>query len=98
MQRDQDVIASSAKSSDPLLRVALAGVAHQLRAFGGSGDERTERVERKRRDAIPALQRDQPRPGNADVEAIVRFATRDIGGGVSPPPPPHPSPLPGGGS
>src|SRR5258708_17648906 len=86
MQRHQDMIASSAKSADPVPRVALAGVAHQFRAFGGAGDERTERVERERRDAIPDLQRDQSGPGNADVEAIVGLAARDIGGGVSPPP------------
>src|SRR5438105_1628599 len=85
MQRYQDMIASSAKSADPVLRVALAGVADQFRAFGGAGDERTERVERERRDAIPDLQGDQPGPGNADVEAIVGLATRYIGRVVSRP-------------
>src|SRR6267154_5715143 len=85
MQRYQHMIASSAKSADPVPRVALAGVAHQFRAFGGAGDERTEQVERERRDAIPDLQRDQSGPGNADVEAIVGLAARDIGGVVSRP-------------
>src|SRR5258707_15132927 len=85
MQRYQHMIGSCPKSADPVLRIALAGVAHQFRAFGGAGDERTERVERERRDATPDLQRDQSGPGNADVEAIVGLAARDIGGVVSRP-------------
>src|SRR5467141_77157 len=83
MQRHQDMISSGTKSADPALGVALAGIADQFRAFGGAGDERTERVERERRNAIPDLQRDQSRPGNADVEAIVGFALRDIRGVVA---------------
>src|SRR5436190_2754270 len=82
MQRDQDMIASGAKSTDPVLRGTLAGVANQFRTFSRAGDERAERVERERRNAIPDLQRDQSGPGNADVEAIVGLAARDIGGVV----------------
>src|SRR5258707_3860419 len=94
MQRHQDMIASGTKSADPVLRVALAGVAHQVRAFGGAGDERAGGVERERRDTISDLQRDQPGPGDADIEAIVGVAFWDIGGVATPPPPGYATPCP----
>ena len=80
MQRHQDVIASVSESADPVLRVALAGIADQFRPFGGAVDERAERLERERRNAIPDLQRNHSRPGDAEVQAIVGLATRSIGG------------------
>src|SRR5712671_4616519 len=45
MQRQEDVIASLAESTDPVLWVALAGIAYQLCPFGGAGDERAKGFE-----------------------------------------------------
>jgi hypothetical protein len=45
VQRDQHMIAAGSKAADPVLRVALAGIAHQFRAFGGALDEGVERLE-----------------------------------------------------
>ena len=83
MQRNQDVIAACPESTNPVLRVALAGVAYQLRAFGGSSDERAERLERELRDAAFYLQGDQPGPCDANVQAVIRLPTRRVGGVVS---------------
>ncbi len=83
MQRNQDVVTSLSESADPVLWPAVAGIAHQFRAFGGTGDKRAERLERERRDAILDFQRKQPGPRNAEVQAIVGFAARDIGGIIS---------------
>src|SRR5882757_6548921 len=83
VQRDQDVIAAGSKAADPVLRAALAGIAHQFRSLGGALDESAERLERKRRETIPDLQRQHSWPGNADVEAIVGLAARGVAGIVA---------------
>ena len=53
MQRHQDVVAPLAEAADPVLRCARSGVAHECRAFGRSGDECAERLERERGNADP---------------------------------------------
>src|SRR5216684_7169435 len=63
VQRNQDVVASISETADPALRITLAGIAHQFRAFGGADDKRSERPERKRGDAILDFQSKQPGPG-----------------------------------
>src|SRR5713226_3247529 len=45
VQRNQDVVASLSETTDPVLRVTLAGIAYQFRAFGRAADERTEGFE-----------------------------------------------------
>src|SRR5712664_1251208 len=83
VQRQEDLVASLSESTDPVLRVALAGIADQFRAFGGTGDERAERFERERRDALLDFQRDQPGPCDAKVQAIVWPAARSVSGIVA---------------
>src|SRR6266566_8668925 len=45
VQRQEDMVVSLAESTDPVLRVALTGIAYQLCPFGGAADERTKRFE-----------------------------------------------------
>jgi hypothetical protein len=63
MQRHQSMVFPLAKAAYPVERRARSGIAHQFGAFGGSGDERTERLEGEGWNAIFDLQRDQPLPG-----------------------------------
>src|SRR5260370_27961338 len=45
VQRQEDVVASLSETTNPVLRVAIAGIAYQLCAFGGAANERTEGFE-----------------------------------------------------
>src|SRR6266581_3904526 len=83
VQRQEDMVASLSESTNPVLRVPLAGIAYQLCTFGGAADERAERFERKPRDALLDFQRDQPWPCDAQVQAIIRLAARGVGGIIS---------------
>ncbi|WP_154070855.1 hypothetical protein [Bradyrhizobium lablabi] len=83
MQRHENVVASLAESADPVLRVVLAGIANQFRAFGGAGDECAKRFEREARDALLDFQRGQPWPCDAEVQAIVGLAAWCVSGIVA---------------
>ena len=78
MQRQHDVIASRPETADPVLRPILSGVADPFRPRGGPGDERVERLEGEVGNVILDLQRQQSRPGDAQVQAIVGLAARRL--------------------
>src|SRR5262249_16872417 len=67
------------KTADPMLRRVRFSVADEFGARSGAGHECVEGFEREIGEAVLDLQRQQARPGDADVEAVVGLAAR--GGG-----------------
>ena len=65
-----------AESADPVLRSALAGVADEICALGGSGDEGVEGLEGEGGHFVFDFQGDEAGPGDAEVEAVVGLAAR----------------------
>ena len=79
MQRHQDVIVPSAEPVDPVLGRACSGGSDALSPFRGSLDERAERLECERWDALFDLQRNQSVPGDAHIQAVVGRVARGCG-------------------
>src|SRR5215471_7996728 len=77
------MIASLSEFTDPVLRRVYSSVADQFRSFGGASNEGAERLEQERGDAIFDLQRDQSRPCDGHVKAVIWLAAWDIGEIVS---------------